>query len=97
MRRLLGVLLGAAAFYLLAIDQLSPHHLPGLRWLAFSVAAAGTMSIFLSTRFRKIEAACCVAAVAFGLLAVVDIARVGSQAHAGKKSTASVPGSSPRG
>ena len=73
LRRSIGALLASGGLYLLAIDQLSPHHLPGLRWLAFLVLAAGVMSAFIGTRFRKIEVATYFAAVLFGALAVGDI------------------------
>ena len=79
LRRALGLLLGVGSFYLLAIDQLSPHHLPGLRWIAFSVFAAGVMSVFLSTRFRRVEVAFCLTAVVLGLVAVGDVAMAGAK------------------
>jgi hypothetical protein len=56
-----------------AIDALSPHHLPGLRWLSFVLLAAGLMCEFIGTRFRRLEIAMCFAAVVFGGLAVHDI------------------------
>jgi hypothetical protein len=80
LQRVLGVILGASAFYLLAIDQLSPHHLPGLRWIAFCVFAAAMMSLFLASRFRRAEIGFCLAAVLFGLLAIGDLTIVASSA-----------------
>lgn len=80
LRRALGLLLAVGSLYLLAIDQLSPHHLPGLRWLAFLVFAAGAMSVFIGTRFRRIELAACLAAVIFGGLAVGDVTMAASVA-----------------
>ena len=87
LQRVAALLLVCGGAYLLAIDLLSPHHLAGLRWLAFLVVCVGFMMGFLSTRFRWVEVAWLLAAVVFGLVAIGDLAVVGTS-HPGPRSPA---------
>ena len=73
LQRVQAVILLVGGLYLIAIDVMSPHHLPGLRWLSFLVMCAGLQSMFLSTRFRWIEIALLLAVVALGGLALVEL------------------------
>jgi hypothetical protein len=73
LHRVQGALLFIGSLYLLAIDKLSPHHLPGLRWIAFSVLSAGLMSGIRSTRFRRVERAMGAVVVVFGLMSVAEL------------------------
>ena len=84
LERAQGAVLGIVSLYFLAIGQLSPHPLPGLRWLAFAVLGAAFASVFRSTRFRRVASAMCFVAVACGLVGVGDIAaqsRPAAHAH----------------
>lgn len=74
LERAQALLLALGGLYFLAIGQLSPHPLPGLRWLALSVVSAGLTSAFRSTRLRRTVTALCFLTVALGVLGVGDIA-----------------------
>jgi hypothetical protein len=77
LRRAKAALLVVAALYLLLIGGLSPHHLPGLKMLAFCVLAAALATVFVGSRFWRVETALCLVAVTLGLAGVGDIVLAG--------------------
>jgi hypothetical protein len=69
-----ALLLVAAGLYILAIGQLSPHPLPGIRGFALSVLAAGLLAALRSAGLRRAAMVTLCVAVACGALGIGDIA-----------------------
>jgi hypothetical protein len=74
MDRAHALLLVMAGLYILAIGQLSPHPLPGIRSFAVSILAAGMLVALRSGGLRRAAAVTLCVAVACGVLGVGDIA-----------------------